>query len=163
MNTKINRRYRTVIAAGLALTLGCQQKLKLEDAPKSMTVNSVGELSEVMKGFGTNHTNLNIRRIYLPKNQTLEIRYDVDHDGVKDIAFRAGDIAYHRGEPQQIYYAMHSAELSDVAKREYQTEVRKILRKRENIGQEVYNIELAEIKFSFPLKWHKHISDFDGI
>ena len=155
--------YKLGMIGGLALTLGCRQKIKLENVPQSVTVNSAGELSDVMNGFGTGYSDSAIRRIYLPKHSVLEIREDVDNDGVQDIAFRAGDIGYHQELPQSIYYAIHSSELSDVAKREYQKEVEKLMRKRKSSNQEVYNIELNEIKFDFPLKWHKHIPDFDGI
>lgn len=149
--------------AGLVLTLGCQQKLKLEDAPRSITVNSAGEIFEAMNGFGTNYTNPNIRHIYLPEHHALEMRHDIDHDGIKDIAFRAGDIAYHREEPQQIYYGLHSSELSDLARKEYRKEVGELLRKNAGMNPEAYGIQLNEIKLNCPLRLHKHIPDFDGI
>ena len=159
----MNTIYKLGMIAGLALTLGCRQKIKLEGAPPSVTVNSAGELSDVMNGFGTGYSDSSIRQIYLPQHPDLEIRHDVDNDGVQDIAFRAGDIGYHKELPQSIYYAIHSSELSDVAKREYQKEVEKLMRKRKSSNQEGYNIKLNEMKLNFPLKWHKHIPDFDGI
>ncbi len=153
--------YQIGMISGLAFILGCKPKLLLEKAPREFIVNSAGELSYIMNGFGTAYNHPGIRSIDVPKHPTFEIQKDVDRDGVQDIAFRAGDIWYHREAPDIVYYVIHTSELSIKAKEEYLREVNQLKQKNGWKSSDVYDIGLNEIKLRYPMRWHKHILNFD--
>ena len=154
----MNAIYKLGIMGGLALMIGCtsKPKMELDSAPKEQVVNSKEELSNLMSRFSGNHIDKSVSEVIIPEKPDFEIKYDVDEDGIKDIAFEAGTIFYKDGYCfDGVYYVIHSSELSETAKIKY-------LNGRDSY-EEMNDIKLWETHLDYPIKWHKHIEAFCGL
>jgi hypothetical protein len=142
--------------AACILASGCtkQDSLLLED---DLNYNGTGAITNLEntspKYFVRDETDLSflIGRFHPhSKDNYLEVRYDVDKDGIKDLAFYAGS-----SNDGAMYYVIHSSALTPEARAKYLEMLRS-----SNWHEQPENLRKV---LPYPVIFNRAIESFDGI